>query len=147
MIVQSVTFHRTGGVSRFAAEFCTAASPERIVTGQIALHADVEPPETPGDPFLAAALLPAMFLGKSLEVRAPVSGRLVRAITTVQDIYLSWYPGFLKRIAVMTPFVVPEGTTRSSDATACFFFRRDGFALFVDQTPADHLGAAYGQGF
>ncbi len=121
MLVKSVTFNRAGGVSRFTAEFSKAASPERTFTGQIAFHADVEPPETPGDPFLAAALLPAMFLGESLEVSAPVSGRLVKAITTVQDIYLSWYPGFLKRIAVMTPFVVPEGTPRFSDATACFF--------------------------
>jgi hypothetical protein len=45
-----------------------------------------------GDPFLAALLVPAMVAGASLEIDAPVSRRLLRRTTQIQDIFTAWYP-------------------------------------------------------
>ena len=121
MIISGVTAQRTGGETRFAAQIRTAADPTRVREAFITIHRSVEAPETLGDSFLAAGLLPAMYLGEPLEIHAPVSGRLVQAINTVQDIFACWYPQFMRRVAVATPAVIPEGTRRTSEATACFF--------------------------
>jgi hypothetical protein len=44
-----------------------------------------------GDAFLAALLMPAMSLGEELVVDAPVSGRLLRSVRTVMEIYQAWW--------------------------------------------------------
>jgi hypothetical protein len=47
-----------------------------------------------GDPFLAAALLPAMLRGEKLEVdpRLPVSPKLLKNLAVLQEIHHSWNP-------------------------------------------------------
>ncbi len=54
-----------------------------------------------GDPWLAIALVPAMFLGTALDLRAlpPVSPLLLGAIERIQDIWTCWNP-LLHRVAV-----------------------------------------------
>ena len=47
-----------------------------------------------GDPFLAGLLLPAMITGESLEIRAPVSSKLLHSVHELQTIYRSWSPKF-----------------------------------------------------
>ncbi len=55
----------------------------------------------PGDPFVAA-LLPAMVTGEAIETLAPVSPKLLHALTTIQDIYKCWHPD-LHKVAIYTP--------------------------------------------
>lgn len=43
-----------------------------------------------GDPFLAAALLPAMRTGETLDIPAHVSPKLLRATNEIQSLYRSW---------------------------------------------------------
>ena len=55
-----------------------------------------------GDPFLAAALLPAMRQGVKLEIdpRVSVSAKLLRNVSLLQEIFHSWMPEELKIIPV-----------------------------------------------
>jgi hypothetical protein len=55
-----------------------------------------------GDPFLAALLVPAMVAGATLEIEAPVSRRLLRRISQIQDVLTCWYPE-CHRIDVVAP--------------------------------------------
>jgi len=48
------------------------------------------------EPFLAAALLPAMKVSQPLQVSGPVSAKLLAATSTLQDIYSEWFPEFRK---------------------------------------------------
>jgi hypothetical protein len=43
-----------------------------------------------GDPFLAAALVPAMRTGETLEISAGISPRLLHAVDEIQALYRSW---------------------------------------------------------
>jgi hypothetical protein len=54
-----------------------------------------------GDPWLAIAIVPAMFLGAELDLRAlpPVSPMLLGALDRIQDIWACWNP-LLRRVAV-----------------------------------------------
>jgi hypothetical protein len=54
------------------------------------------------DPFLAAALIPAMRGGTSLQVRGPVSPLLLSAVTRIADVLHVWNPNF-RRIPVDAP--------------------------------------------
>jgi hypothetical protein len=55
-----------------------------------------------GDPFLAALLLPAMKVGETLEIPAPVSERLLGSIPRIQSIYESWETT-LRNVQVKAP--------------------------------------------
>lgn len=46
----------------------------------------------PGDPLVAVLLLPSMLTGQDLQIDAPVSRRLMDAVSLMQDIYKSWFP-------------------------------------------------------
>ncbi len=46
------------------------------------------------DPFLAAALLPAMSRGAPIRLAGPVSSRLVENVSVIQDIITTWYKTF-----------------------------------------------------
>src|SRR5690349_10523758 len=46
--------------------------------------------ERAGDALLAAVLVPAMRLGESVRIDAPVSARLLRACDSLQGIYRTW---------------------------------------------------------
>jgi hypothetical protein len=52
-------------------------------------YGDLLNPEN-GDPFVAAFLVPAMVLRETLEIEAPVSGKLLHALPTLQAIFLCW---------------------------------------------------------
>ncbi len=121
VIVRSVDFDRKAGVSRFEAriESNVAVIPEFTVRFDI--HAEIEPPEALGDAWLAGLLLPAMFAGETLEVRAPVSHRLVRTSREVQRIFHAWYPALLSEVDVVTPKIVQTGRCNDSGPAACFF--------------------------
>lgn len=53
------------------------------------------PPVLSGDPFFAACVIPAMYLGEDLIVEAPVNPELVRGVTQrAAPIMLRWFPDF-----------------------------------------------------
>ncbi|MCR4410342.1 MAG: hypothetical protein QHH43_07725 [Candidatus Saccharicenans sp.] len=72
-----------------------------------------------GDPFLAAALLPAMARGEELEFdeNLPVSSKLLQNAYILQEIFHSWNPS-LKIIPIKA---IPETTNQSNDGIVCFF--------------------------
>ena len=121
MIISQASHSADTDSVRFAAQIRSDADRNRTREAFIRIHRKIAAPETVGDPFLAAGLLPAMLLGESLQIEAPVSDRLVQSVKTVQDIFACWYPGYLRRIEVITPQVIAEGAPRTSEATACFF--------------------------
>jgi len=54
-------------------------------------------PVTAGaDPFLTATLIPAMKAGGPLQIKGPVSQRLMNTIPKIQEIFHAWYPEFQK---------------------------------------------------
>lgn len=77
------------------------------------------PVSTAGDPFLAAALLPAMVRGEKLEVHPglPVSEKLFRNLSVLQEIHNSWNPA-LK----IVPISAVTSASPSLHAGAMVFF-------------------------
>jgi hypothetical protein len=77
------------------------------------------PPECTADTFLAATLLPSMAVGGALHLSAAVSPRLLAAIPTIQDIFLSWKRD-LHRVPVYAPAreLEPSG---GPTGVGCFF--------------------------
>ena len=61
---------------------------------RLLLPPDLVEPEHPlsGDALLAGLLLPAMKLGESLQIEAPVSPRLLRSTPRIQAMYRAWEP-------------------------------------------------------
>jgi hypothetical protein len=71
---------------------------------------------------VAALLLPAMVVGEPLELPARVSDRLLKAVGTIQDIYVSWYPA-LHRVQVLgRPEESGESVQQAEPRTAACFF-------------------------
>jgi hypothetical protein len=60
------------------------------------------PLTTNADPFLAIAITPAMRLGHSIAVTAPVSAGLLDHMTRIQDIFWRWYPDEMHRVNIHT---------------------------------------------
>lgn len=73
-----------------------------------------------GDPFLAVALLPAMYAGIDLDLQQlpPVSARLFAALDQIQEIWSSWNPE-LRRVAIQANLAPDEHP--STARTATFF--------------------------
>ena len=102
-------------------------------TYQIKYRASEGPVATGSEPFLAAALLPAMKVEQALQVPGTVSPKLHAAIDSIQDIYHAWFPG------------IPEDSgprrgqkVRSSGSGYgcwCLFQWRSGFLLYTVKTP------------
>lgn len=70
---------------------------------------NVPPPAIPtllGDSFLATLLLPAMRIGESLTIDAPVSARLLKQVPQIQDIFASWVPQ-ARHIDIVAPPAMP----------------------------------------
>ena len=55
-----------------------------------------------GDSFLAATLLPAMALGESVQIRAPVSRELLEHAKVIQSLYCEWDKS-LSRVSIVAP--------------------------------------------
>ncbi len=72
-----------------------------------------------GDPFLAAALLPAMLRGETLEINPglPVSPRLLGNVGLLQEIHHCWNP-VLKKI----PVIAKVGSAEAANAGVLSFF-------------------------
>ena len=81
-------------------------------------HLDQAPER--GDPFLAVALIPAMFAGADLDLRdlPPVSGQLLGSLEQIQEIWTTWNPE-LRRIDVRAN-IAPEERPVST-RTGTFF--------------------------
>lgn len=71
------------------------------------------------EPFLAAALVPAMKQGDPLRLPGPVSPRLLENAGKIQDILHAWYPG-LRKIPVETEEGCPAAPGPGR-GVACFF--------------------------
>lgn len=81
-------------------------------------------PEKRADAFLAASLIPAMYLGEDLilDEETPVSPLLLNNLRTIQDIFVKWGSGFhkpLQRIQVQGGRLTPPAT--NNNATVSFF--------------------------
>ena len=118
MKVDAIGWENSAVRSVLTGEIACARAMPRVFPGFIAINSHVEPPDSLGDPFLAACLLPAMFIGEDLEIAAPVSLRLLAATDTVQDIFLAWFPGKFERIkvhaAVSRAAVAPSAARRAA---------------------------------
>jgi hypothetical protein len=79
----------------------------RVADFELWFRVDADtPPGHSADPFLAAALLPAMVAGSDIEVEGAVSAPLVRNLEELQDVYRCWNPQ-LKKVAVRAPITSP----------------------------------------
>ncbi len=121
MIVTRVQFSTADGVSTFEAFAATESEPPREFKVAVRIHKAIAAPETPGDAFLAAFLVPAMYLGETLTIRDSVSLRLSRSIPVIQELYHGWFPGLLNPIQVKTPSLVAPSPSVRNRNTACFF--------------------------
>lgn len=82
-------------------------------------HAAPGPAASGGDSFLCATMIPAMLAGVDLRIRAPVSGRLLKSTTAIQQIFSRWDARFQK-ITVRAP--IREGPPESGKGeVGCFF--------------------------
>ncbi len=88
-----------------------------------------------GDPWLAIALIPAMFLGAGLDLRAlpPVSPLTLGALDRIQDIWTCWNP-LLRRVAVHANTAPAPPTPRGG--LAFFSGGIDGLYTTVSNRPA-----------
>jgi hypothetical protein len=121
VIADSFHFEKSPGITRFQAGIESSTAKVPRFTIQFDFHATVEPPETVGDAWLAALLVPCMFAGERLEIRAPVSRRLVRTASEIQRIFHTWYPALLSGIEVVTPQLAATGCNDDTGAVATFF--------------------------
>lgn len=65
-------------------------------THQLKFKASEGPLAKGFEPFLAAALFPAMKIGQPLQISDVISPKLLSATQTIQDIFHRWFPEFLK---------------------------------------------------
>lgn len=121
VLVKTVTCKVSSGISTFEAVARSAAAPQREFPAIIRIHKEIQPPETLGDPFLAAFLVTAMFLGEELSIQAPVSVRLLDSLATVQIIFNRWFPTVLREVAVHAPHVLKAAGPEERSGTASFF--------------------------
>ncbi len=121
MVVEPLRFEASGGVSRFAAEMRSEQAVRSPALIQFNFLADVDPPQPLGDAWLAALIVPAMFVGESLEIRAPVSKRLTRTVQEFQRMFHSWFPELFQIVQVIIPETVPTSAERDDGPAATFF--------------------------
>lgn len=122
MEAHAVRFERSGAVTRCEAAIHSEATRQSSFTVRFDFDTPLDTPETSGDPWLAALLLPAMFSGEPLEIRAAVSERLLRRAADAQTILSSWWPGFLKKVPIVARQVLAvPARPEDSGPTASFF--------------------------
>lgn len=74
-----------------------------------------------GDPFLPAALIPAMTYGEDLILDVPISQKILNKQSLIQDIFTTWYPDAFKRINVLSNAGIDEPELKSKNRNATFF--------------------------
>lgn len=101
------------------------------------------PATATADPFLVASLVPAMRLGRPIQVQGTVSRSLLEAIPQIQQIFHAWYPA-LHRVPVHAPAAGPVGPAGSG--VACFFSGGvDSFyTLLTHREEVSHLVLVHG---
>ncbi len=68
---------------------------------------------------MAATLLPAMYKGEDLMVEEPLDPKFVDNLSTIQDIYSTWWPE-AKRITIKAP-TGESNSVLETGRTAAFF--------------------------
>jgi hypothetical protein len=94
---------------------------------------------------VAATLLPAMYKGEDLMVEEPLDPKFVDNLSTIQDIYSTWYSE-ANRIAIHAPKSDPKAPSSSTGCTAAFFTGGiDSFYTFLKhQNEVDALVYVHG---
>jgi 7-cyano-7-deazaguanine synthase in queuosine biosynthesis len=95
-------------------------------TYQLKFRVSEGPISKNSDPFLAAALFPAMKIGQPLQITGTVSQKLLAATQTMQDTYHKWFPEFQK-IPVRAEAGLPDWERQSADVGAFFSGGVDSF--------------------
>ncbi len=121
MIGGSFQCEQRDGFSRFTAEVVSNGLAGGSATICCEFHPGIPAPRAIGDAWLAMLVVPAMFCGESLEIRAPVSSRLTRTLPELQNMLQSWYPGLLRKADVLTPEIAPTEGESDDPAVAAFF--------------------------
>ena len=75
-------------------------------------------PTLSADPFLATCLIPAMALGRSIEIESPVSASLLCAAASIQNIFHNWFPQLSPIPVLATPL---SRSRERSGSIGCFF--------------------------
>jgi hypothetical protein len=92
--VESVVSRPIGDERELRAEVVFEGDPETRLPLWFR-HPDAGEPVAPGDPFLAALLVPAMALNEDLQIDAPVSAPLLEAARKrIGPVMLGWFPDF-----------------------------------------------------
>lgn len=65
-------------------------------THRLTFRSSEGPLSRSSDPYLAAALFPAMNIGQALDISGTVSKKLLDATETIQDIFHRWFPEYAK---------------------------------------------------
>ena len=101
------------------------------------------PLTTSADPFLAAALLPAMVLGAPLHIAGSVSPRILQSVSQVQEIMSTWY----KELHTI-PIVALPGPPAEAQAgdIACFYSGGvdSSYSILKNQAELSHLIFVHG---
>ncbi len=72
------------------------------------------------DPFFPGLLIPCMFAGENLEILPPLSEKLMKNQSLVQDIFLSWHPEISRRIDVKAK-TLHQNKSAIANGNATFF--------------------------
>jgi hypothetical protein len=141
MIIKEVTFHSADGSSIFEALIQRRTPTLKGFTVRIVIHKEIESPASLGDPFLAACLVPCMFLNESLEVEAPVSSQLLAGINHIQGIFRNWYPKTLNRIQVITTKITTVDVAQKQPLKSACFFSGGVDSWYSVLNPHNEIGA------
>jgi len=113
------------------------------------IRADVDVPLAP-EAALATCLIPAMSLGATLQLSAPVSPRLLRTQREFQAIQAFWSRGWdyeqppLQEVEVVAPVAVPAAPASGRGVAAFFSGGVDSWSTVLDNPDLTHLIFARG---
>lgn len=108
---------------------CDSEREARSVSFSVDLNGDRHPiyfkfrgsePEFSPEAYVAAALFPAMKLGKSLKIKEPISARFLENTGKIQDIFHCWYKDF-KKIAIESEDQDAKVSKEKNRGVGCFF--------------------------
>lgn len=100
------------------------------------------------DPFIPALLVPCMAANENLEIKLPVSLKLINKMQLIQDIYTTWYPNFFKKIDLKTSKITNNKISNINNVGAFFSLGVDSFYTLlkdvrgwnsVNRSPITHL--------
>ena len=98
------------------------------------------------EPFVAAAMAPAMVWGEDIEVRGPLSPKMAAGAAPYQAVYRGWAPDVYKPVAVRGGELLPSPPPPAPAAAASFSGGIDSFFTLLTHgpgtagPPADQIG-------